>query len=75
MPRYFTCPVGALLVGDVWMQAGDEVVITEEPELFMDGARQMVRIHGRIAKGWGRGPKIRTRAWPDTQTVEIRRGG
>jgi len=73
MPRYFTCPVGGLLIGDVWMQSGDEVVITELPEVFDDDGTERVRIHGRIVKGWGKSNKIRRWVFMPTQTLEVRR--
>jgi len=73
MPRYFTCPVGGLLIGDVWMQSGDEVVITELPEVFDDMGTERVRVYGRITKGWGKGKKVRRWVFMPTQTLEVRR--
>lgn len=75
MTEYLTLRVGELLAGDIWMQAGDEVRITASPESYVDDSvGDMVRISGRIIKGWGAGTKkVRTWTFRPTQTLEVKR--
>jgi len=75
MTEYLTLHVAEVRTGDVWMQAGDEVRITNDPESYVDDSvGDMVRISGRIIKGWGAGTKkIRTWSFKPAQTLEVKR--
>ena len=75
MTEYLTLAVGDLQPEDIWMQAGDEVRITHMPEPYEDeSVGAMVRVRGRIIKGWGAGTKkIRTWSFRPTQTLEVKR--
>lgn len=67
------CPVAEVLPGDIWIQGDDEVLVrvTENDEHETIGP--MVRVYGRIVKGWGSGRQERTWLFPLSQTLHVRR--
>lgn len=75
MTAHLTCPVTDLRAGDQWYTDKDTVRI-DNVEILGDGGlpgqSPMVRIYGRITRGWGRSlTKQRTWTFHYDQTLEI----
>ena len=64
--------VKTLLPGDRWVSDKDTVLVDHIE--MVHGDSPLIRVYGRITRGWGRGNKLRSWTFLPDQLLEIERG-
>ena len=67
-------PVTAVVAGDVIIRSDTEITVTLVERLTPSPTTDIVRIHGRITKGYGRSSKVHTWTHFADQEVDVDRG-